>query len=161
MNYLNAKTMFHSVLYLQSLTFNMYPTKGCELMNEGINRWMNENETHYSWWGKIYISKCTPYFRPVASLYWKSNWLAKTINVMNYKHIGVFFFNPRAGGVPGFQGRAMPWDLKGRRTLSVSPLSSSCICFTLSLQIDSLISSIPLVKYGRPEFAAYSSSQTE
>lgn len=27
----------------------------------------------------------------------------------------------------------MPWNLKGRRTLSLSPLNSSCVCFTLSL----------------------------
>lgn len=65
--------------------------------------------------------KCTPcYCRPEASLYWKSGWLAKTTM---WWVIGIeeCFIEPKSWEVPGLQGRAVPWNLKGRGTLCVSP----------------------------------------
>lgn len=109
----------------------------------------------------IYTSKCTPHFIPVASLDWKSNWLAKTIHVMNYKDIGVFYWTQELGGT-WISGKSYALELERQKnSLSLSPLNSSCVCFTLSLQIDFLSSSRPLVKYGHPEFASYSSNQTD
>lgn len=109
----------------------------------------------------IYTSKCTPHFIPVASLDWKSNWLAKTIHVMNYKDIGVFYWTQELGGT-WISGKSYALGLeRHKNSLSLSPLNSSCACFTLSLQIDFLSSSRPLVKYGHPEFASCNSNQTE
>lgn len=115
MNYLSAKTVSYSVLYLQSLTLNTYPTIFCEWMN----RSMNKKETHCPRGEKK--SKCTPYWRPVASLDWKSNCQTNITNVMNDKDKGVFYWTPELGGTCT-SGKSCALEPERQNFLCVSPV---------------------------------------
>lgn len=66
-------------------------------------------------------SKCTPCWRPVASLDWKSNCLTNITNVMNNKDGGVFYWTPALGGTCT-SGKNCALEPERQNFLCVSPV---------------------------------------